>query len=190
MGVSGPNPAMMALAIFLSLVLIIIMYWIGKKNRQAPDFSEVVKAMVGGPDILNLISTDREGALSEIAEHASKILRWPDHATILRGLMRREEQMPTGLVHGIAIPHARFVKLGRSLVVFARSETGIEWDCVDGLPAHSIFMLLTPEEDEHTQLKMLAEISRCADNEECRKVFQTANDCRDITRALSQIVKR
>jgi hypothetical protein len=52
--------------------------------------------------------------------------------------------MGTALEEGLAIPHARFERLDRPVVVFGRSEAGIEdWNSPDGKPTHFIFLALT-----------------------------------------------
>jgi len=186
---SIPDPVLMGIAIGISLVLLATMTLLSRMKRKRRDFSYLTNAMLGGVDIIKLRSTTKNDAISELAGHASTVLRWPDEYAILHGLVEREEQMSTGLEAGIAVPHARFMKLGRSLVLFARSEAGIDWQCMDGGLAHIVFLILTPEEDEKAQLKMLAELSRCAEDEECRSVFQTADDCRDVVNAILKVVK-
>jgi len=179
----------MGLAISISLVLLATMTLLNRMKRKRSDFSYLTNAMLGGVDIIRLRSRTKNDAIAELAGHASSVLRWPDEYTILHGLVEREEQMTTGLEAGIAVPHARFTKLGRSLVLFARSEKGIDWDCMDGGLAHIIFLILTPEEDEKAQLKMLAELSACAENQECRNLFHSATDCRDVVAAILKVVK-
>ncbi len=180
---------MMGIAIGISILLLAIMTLLNRMRYKRSDFSYLTNAMLGGIDILKLRSTTRQEAIAELAKHTSAILRWPDEDTIRQHLLQREEQISTGLEGGIAVPHARFMKLGRSLVLLARSEEGIDWQCMDGGLAHIIFLILTPEEDEKVQLKMLAELSYCAENKECREVFRTARDCKDVIDAISKVIK-
>ncbi|MBW2360794.1 MAG: PTS sugar transporter subunit IIA, partial [Deltaproteobacteria bacterium] len=83
-----------------------------------------------------------------------------DVATVSRAVHAREETMGTGIGDGIAIPHARIPSLAAPVVVFGRSLEGIEWNAVDGQPAHFVFLILTPSEDAGSQLHILAAISR------------------------------
>lgn len=189
MAPSIPDPGLMALATAISLVLLAVITLLARIKRGRSDFSYIVNAMLGGVDIIKLRSATKDDAIAELAGHASTVLRWPDEYTILQRLMQREEQMTTGLEAGIAVPHARFPKLGRSLVLFARSENGIGWGCMDGGLAHVVFLILTPEEDEMPQLKMLSELSACAENQDCRNKFHSANDCRDVIAAIQKVIK-
>ena len=77
-------------------------------------------------------------------------------ARVFAAVSEREELMGTGLGSGLAIPHARLESLTRPLLVFGRSEYGIEWDAPDGLPVHLVFLLLTPVADDGLQLQILA----------------------------------
>ncbi len=183
-GAHSLTPVTMLVGIGVSILVVVFFRLSGRLRLRGRYESQVNRAMVGGPEITQLSATTREEAIAELAAHAARILRWPDEATIRRNVLRREAQMSTGLVHGIAIPHARFVGLGRSLVLFAKTSTPIEWETADGQPVRMVFFLLTPEEDEDAQLKMLAEIGRCADDPDCRGILQEASDCRDVSRAI------
>ena len=68
--------------------------------------------------------------------------------------------MGTGLGSGIAIPHARLPGLDQAMVVVGTSKEGVQWNAVDGKPAHLIFLVLTPAEDTQTQLEVLATIAK------------------------------
>jgi len=178
----------MLLGIAFTVFLVVMTELVTRKRLRISSKPFLSRAMVGGPEIHQLKSRTREGAIRELVEVAARILRWPSEPAILKGVLRREGQMATGLVHGVAVPHARFPKLDRSLVLFARSSQGIEWECFDNQPATLIFLLLSPEEDDHAQLQMLAEVGRCADSLECLESLQKARDCRMVTRALEKAI--
>lgn len=184
------SPTIMVSLIALSILLIITIWFSRKLNRKVNTVSRLTTAMTGGPEVYHLESRTRSKAIRELSRIASTVLRYPDEDTIYKGLVKRESEMSTGLVHGFAIPHARFVNLGRSLVLFARAPHGIEWDCVDCKPATMIFMLLTPEEEEDAQIKLLAEIGRCADDPACRATLAMAPDIRSVTKAIQDVIKR
>ncbi len=187
---SKPDPLMMLVAIVASLVLITLMIYLQKRRSRLPVSSYLVDAMVGGPKIYNIRARTREGAIRELAAHASRIVRWPDQDTIQQGVSKREEEMSTGLENGFAVPHGRFINMGRSLVIYARSKKGIDWDCIDEKPAHNIFLLLTPAEEEEIQLKMLSEVSRVVLNEGCRTAINYAVDCREVNRSILEALSR
>ncbi|MCA9449590.1 MAG: PTS sugar transporter subunit IIA, partial [Candidatus Omnitrophica bacterium] len=56
--------------------------------------------------------------------------------------------------------HARIPGLKAPLVAMGFSETGIDFDSRDGLPARLIFLILTPSGDNASQIEILADIAR------------------------------
>ncbi len=76
----------------------------------------------------------------------------------------REEQMSTATGRGIALPHARIEGLEHSLLLFAKTRHGIEWDAPDGNPVHLAFMILTPRDHPKAQIQILQTISLALHN--------------------------
>jgi mannitol/fructose-specific phosphotransferase system IIA component (Ntr-type) len=79
--------------------------------------------------------------------------------TILGAVLEREELMPTGIGKGLAVPHARLPGLEKPLVAVGFSEGGLDFESPDGEPAHIIFLILTPLQDNGAQLEILADIA-------------------------------
>lgn len=183
------DPLTMAVGIVVSLLLVVVVDRLLRRRGRHTRHSYLAEAMVGVPEIMEITSPEREGAIRELVRFASRMIRTLDEATILKAVLKRESEMSTGLVHGIAAPHARFHELDRSFVLYGRSTRGIPWNCVDDKPAKLIFLLLSPEDDPQDQLHMLAEIGRCADDPECLDLLRTADDCRTITRAIEHKAK-
>jgi hypothetical protein len=70
-------------------------------------------------------------------------------ADAVDGLQERESLGPTGVGHGIALPHARLDAVDRIVAVFLRLERPLDYDSVDRQPVDLIFGL--PEESEEDQ---------------------------------------
>ncbi|HOD51490.1 MAG TPA: PTS sugar transporter subunit IIA, partial [Candidatus Hydrogenedentes bacterium] len=58
------------------------------------------------------------------------------------------------------IPQARVAGVGDSMVATGFSETGVDFDAPDGMPANLIFLIITPETDPASQLELGADIAR------------------------------
>lgn len=76
------------------------------------------------------------------------------------GLQERESLGPTGVGHGIALPHARLDDIDRIVAVFLRMEKPLDYDSVDRLPVDLVFGLFAPKESGVEHLKALALVSR------------------------------
>ena len=81
-------------------------------------------------------------------------------AIAVDGLQERESLGPTGVGHGIALPHARLEDLGRIVGVFIRLEKPLDYDSVDRQPVDLIFGLFAPKDSGVDHLKALALVSR------------------------------
>ncbi|MES2665687.1 MAG: PTS sugar transporter subunit IIA [Pseudomonadota bacterium] len=81
-------------------------------------------------------------------------------AIAIDGLQERESLGPTGVGHGIALPHARLQDLGKIVGVFLRLERPLDYDSVDRQPVDLVFGLLAPKDSGVDHLKALALVSR------------------------------
>lgn len=81
-------------------------------------------------------------------------------AIVVDGLQERESLGPTGVGHGIALPHARLDDLGRIVGLFVRLERPLDYDSVDRQPVDLVFALLAPKDSGVDHLKALALVSR------------------------------
>ena len=81
-------------------------------------------------------------------------------ATAIDGLQERESLGPTGVGHGIALPHARLEDLTSIVGVFLRLEKPLDYDSVDRQPVDLVFGLFAPKDSGVDHLKALALVSR------------------------------
>lgn len=95
---------------------------------------------------------------------------------IVEALMEREALGPTGVGHGIALPHARLPKLEAVTGLFVRLEKPMEFDSIDRQPVDLIFALLAPQSAGVEHLKALALVSRTMrDANTCTKLRSNAD---------------
>ena len=86
-------------------------------------------------------------------------------------LQERESLGPTGVGHGIALPHARLDGVDRVIGVFVRLEKPLDFDAVDRHPVDLIFALFAPKDSGVEHLKALALVSRTMrDPQTCAKL--------------------
>jgi PTS system nitrogen regulatory IIA component len=76
------------------------------------------------------------------------------------GLQERESLGPTGVGHGIALPHARLEDLAGIVGIFLRLEKPLDFDSVDRQPVDLVFALFAPKDSGVDHLKALALVSR------------------------------
>ena len=79
---------------------------------------------------------------------------------LLEALLEREKLGPTGVGHGVALPHARSMDVDRVCGAFILLESPVDFGSVDKLPVDVIFALFAPENAGVDHLKALAIVSR------------------------------
>lgn len=107
----------------------------------------------------NLSATSKKQALQELAKRAHGLCG-VDERVIFDTLLERERLGTTGVGNGIAIPHGKIADLPRLYGLFARFETPVDFDSIDGMPVDLVFLLLAPETAGADHLKALARVSR------------------------------
>ncbi len=97
-------------------------------------------------------------------------------AIAVDALLEREALGPTGVGHGVALPHARVHGLDDVIGTFVLLEKPIEFDSVDRQPVDIAFGLFAPEDAGVDHLKALALVSRTLrDSERCAKLRANSN---------------
>ena len=115
--------------------------------------------------------------LSGIILHGDIHLR---HEAVVNTLLEREKLGSTGIGDGIAIPHGKIANLDKLIVSFGRSIEGVEFDAMDGKPAHLFFLLLAPENTTGQHLKALAKISKMLKDNAFRKMLMEAKSKNEL----------
>ncbi|MQW23830.1 MULTISPECIES: fructose-specific PTS transporter subunit EIIC [unclassified Lactococcus] len=110
--------------------------------------------------ILDLKSTTKEAAIDEMVNQLVETGFVTDFATFKAGILAREAQTSTGLGDGIAMPHSKNGAVKEAVVLFARSQAGVDYASLDGQPAQVFFMIAAPEGANDTHLAALAELSK------------------------------
>lgn len=75
-------------------------------------------------------------------------------------LQERESLGPTGVGHGVALPHARLEGLTEVVGAFLRLEKPLDFEAVDRQPVDLVFALFAPMDSGVDHLKALALVSR------------------------------
>ncbi len=125
-------------------------------------------------------------ALGELVDHLVETgsLDAERREAVLGALHAREEQVTTGIGHGVAIPHAYCDKIEQPLAVLGRSTKGIEFEACDNAPVHFVVLLLVPENQPHMHLQTLASIAKLFSQAEVRKKLKEAAGAEGLIRVL------
>ena len=83
-----------------------------------------------------------------------------DPVEATEALLERETLGPTGVGHGIALPHAKLDGIDSVHGAFFRIERPMDFDAVDRQPVDLVFALFAPKNSGVEHLKALAVVSR------------------------------
>ena len=124
-------------------------------RRQQKKFTDLLssKAFVS-----RLKAVTRKDAIRELAEVAASVTGL-DADIINTTVWKREQTMSTGIGNGVAVPHGRIEGLAKPQLIVGVSPPGIDFDAGDGLAAEIVCMLLTPAEDQLSQIEMLRAVA-------------------------------
>jgi len=129
--------------------------------------------------LADLKALDKKGVLEELVTPVARIAG-VNHERLIRVLMERERLGSTGIGDGIGIPHGKLKGLGSLVLGFGLSRKGVDFESMDGLPAHIFFLLITRENSTGLHLKLLARISRILKNDPFKKKLLNATDSDEI----------
>ncbi|MBL4627539.1 MAG: PTS IIA-like nitrogen regulatory protein PtsN [Roseicyclus sp.] len=113
------------------------------------------------PEAVKVVSdvSSKKRLMQSIAELAETLVNAPSQR-IFEALQERENLGPTGVGHGIALPHARLADVDGVMGAFIRLERPIDFDAADRQPVDLVFILLAPVDSGVEHLKALALVAR------------------------------
>ncbi|WP_391559618.1 fructose-specific PTS transporter subunit EIIC [Robertmurraya sp.] len=135
---------------------------------------------------LNLSGSTKSEAIDQLVDVLDRAGKLEDAKVFKAGILKREEQSTTGIGEGIAIPHAKTKAVKTASIAFGKSVNGIDYDSLDGQPAHLFFMIAAPEGANNTHLEALARLSSILMKNEVREALLSANTERDVLNIIDQ----
>ena len=102
---------------------------------------------------------DKKAALDRMVELMDASGKLRDKETYRQGVYAREQEGSTGIGEGIAIPHCKsdaVIKPGLAAMVV---KDGVEFESLDGQPAHLFFLIAAPNTEDNVHLDVLSRLS-------------------------------
>ncbi len=146
---------------------------------------DVVMLLRRGGFVPRLHATNATDAIGELVRALGSLLAGMKRRA-RDVVVERELVAPTGIGHGVAIPHAVVEGLKEPVLVLGRAPHGIDFRAPDGEAATIVFLLLLPPKAYDNELRILASIARALLDERARKELLEARDFDEVTRVLSR----
>ncbi|MEK5214724.1 PTS fructose transporter subunit IIABC [Psychrobacillus sp. FSL H8-0487] len=135
--------------------------------------------------ILNLNATSKQQVLEELTGQLEQAGKLVDRQAFLKDILTRENQSTTGIGEGIAIPHAKSVAVDAPAIAFGRSEHGLDYESLDGQPAHLFFMIAATEGANDDHLEALSRLATFLMDEKFRSRILAASSKQQVLQAIT-----
>jgi PTS system nitrogen regulatory IIA component len=126
----------------------------------------------------NLKSTEKTEVIEELVDLLVKAnaVDKKCRSKLIEILLAREALGSTAIGQGIAIPHGKCENVTKLTAALGVSKKGINFDSLDGEPAHIFVLLVAPIDSAGPHLKALARISRFLKDKYYRDTLKSAKD--------------
>ena len=109
--------------------------------------------------IIDLAATSKSAAIDEMTKKLDVAGRLNSLDGFREAILKRESQSTTGIGEGIAIPHAKTDAVKTPSILFAKSVKGVDYESLDGQPAHLLFMIAASAGANNEHLETLSRLS-------------------------------
>ncbi|MBW2045675.1 MAG: PTS sugar transporter subunit IIA [Deltaproteobacteria bacterium] len=137
---------------------------------------------------LNLRASCKEEAIKEMTALLGNAIEISNFELFLKDVFKRESLKATGIVNGIAIPHARTQAVKEFVIAVGRSYDGVDFGALDNRPAKLIFLIGTPKDKGvNTYLRILAHLTRLLQKEDFKNGLLCASSPEEIIEQFRKV---
>jgi len=108
-----------------------------------------------------------------------------DRAQVLADVLEREKSMGTGMVHGIALPHAKTDGISETKIAIGIKKEGVNFESLDGQLSQLFVMIVSPKKDCGLYVQFLASIASILRDDTLRNAVinsETSQEAADFLR--------
>lgn len=135
--------------------------------------------------ILDLNSSSKSDVLKELITQLDQAGKLTDKEKFKTDILAREAQSTTGIGDGIAIPHAKSVAVKSPAIAFGRSTAGVDYESLDGQPAHLFFMIAASDGANNDHLEALSRLATFLMDSNFREKILLATSKEAILKAVN-----
>jgi len=135
---------------------------------------------------LNFNPSTKEQCINELVNLMDKTGNLNNKEEYKKAILAREELSTTGIGDGIAIPHGKTKAVKQASLAAAVSKKGVDYDSLDGMPAHLFFMIAVPDNSDNLHLEVLARLSTILMDENFRTSLINCSDTNEFLKLIDQ----
>ena len=107
---------------------------------------------------LGVFVGSKEEAINKLVDLMCATGKISDKDAYKEGILAREALTSTAIGEGIAIPHAQVAAVKAPGLAAMTVPDGVDYESLDGQPAHLFFMIAAPADGGSTHLQALAKL--------------------------------
>lgn len=123
--------------------------------------------------LCELEATDKLGAIKELTSKTESLKMMSDPDKFQESVIKREENMSTGLGKGVAIAHGSCSENDKLIVALGISRKGIDFNAIDKKPVHILFLVANSPNSQKEYLHILSTIVEMLRHESFRSSLLT-----------------
>ena len=112
-----------------------------------------------------------------------------DKEVYRQGVYDREAQGTTGIGEGVAIPHSKNSAVKEAGLASMIVKDGLDFDSLDGTPAHIFFLIAAPDTEANVHLEVLARLSTLLMDKDFRQRLIDAKDVDEYLNIIDEAEK-
>ena len=128
----------------------------------------------------DLEGTTKEAVITKLVDLAAESSMVRDRDELLSAVLEREKLVTTGVGYGVAFPHAKTRALKGIVIVFGRSEVGVDFEAMDKKPVHLFYLIAAPEDAIGAHLNVMARLSFIMKSERNRERLMRAKTAGEV----------
>ena len=152
------------------------------ESRQELNLLKYISADTIAPELPQ--GASKKEIISMLLDVLDRQNRLPNHDAAMQALLKREEQMSTGIGDGVALPHAKIHGIKDILAVVGISKEGIDFDALDGGKVHIVVLILSPDNKPVPHIQFMAAITKLLNDKERRERIFNAKRNAEIMEIL------
>ena len=133
------------------------------------------------------LGADKHETIRSLTRVVAEADRTSDPEQIVTDAFAREDQSPTGLPGGIAIPHCRTAGVDEPTLAFARLAPPVDFGAKDG-PADLVFLIMAPLGGDNTHMKLLTQLARALVKVDFTNGLRAASTPEEVAELVSTVV--
>jgi len=134
---------------------------------------------------LDISGMDKWNTIEALMDRIMQTGKCRDRQAVVSAVIDREKRCSTGLVNGVAIPHARSDMVGEMIGALGISKKGIDFESADGKSCHLVFLIIAPPSESTRYLKALSEVAFIGSEPKCVATIRSVSTAKEVLAILA-----